>query len=122
MTTTAKVIPFPKAPQQGASQQAPAERRSTRKRPKRREEQILVSVTRVPRKAHHDLRETAGCLTLDYTGDRAHRAHTATYDPLDEGTPNAVFPVVEIVRDDKKIEIVSDEGRWVFEVDSDEEE
>lgn len=88
---------------------APKKRR--KQRAKKRVEQVDATCTRVPHRKHQDLRRCAGLLTIDFKGDEPYEI---TFDPDDESIKNVVAPVEGYKRDTKRIEIVSNEGIWVW--------
>ncbi len=89
---------------------APKKKRR-KQRAKKRVEQIDATCTRVPHRKHQDLRRCAGLLTIDFKGDEPYEI---TFDPDDESIENVVAPVEGYKRDAKRVEIVSNEGIWVW--------
>ena len=89
---------------------APKKKRR-KQRAKKRVEQIDATCTRVPHRKHQDLRRCAGLLTIDFKGDEPYEI---TFDPDDESIENVVAPVEGYKRNTKRIEIVSNEGIWVW--------
>lgn len=91
--------------------EAAPKKKRRKQRAKKRVEQIDASCTRVPHRKHQDLHRCAGLLTIDFKGEEPYEI---TFDPDDESIENVVAPVNGYKRDAKRVEVVSDEGVWVW--------
>jgi hypothetical protein len=111
----------PVIPITSAKKAEPEPRRATRKRSKRRVEQLVVRCV----KGHPDLQGLVGVLTLDYVNGQP---HDATFDPDDDEVPNVIVPVATLARtgaDTIVIELTSEDEEpesWSFEEEDEEED